>query len=300
MRGAPKFQYLLAALAGSVLILVPFLWGRWLGPRLHPAADLRLGTADYSAAGSSEGGCPPGARPGPAGVTVDATARGFRFVVKTPANYDPGRLHPLIVVYAPAGFSAPLSEQLVGLTHLATASGFVIVYADSQPLTIPNILELGTIPQRVAEKWCIDRQRIYFTGHSDGGTVATALAVLEPTRAVPAGIAPSAAGFRRQDLAAYPCPPPLPVMVMHNRDDRLFPGYGREAARWWAECNRCDPGTEPPPGTTTVVYQACSAPTVYFERRGRHQDWPNLNQEVIDFFRRATLRRAAGRPLESR
>jgi polyhydroxybutyrate depolymerase len=207
--------------------------------------------------------------------------------VKTPANYDPLRAHPLIVVYAPHGANRFLSERFVGLSHAATEAGFVIAYADSHSLEPRHLQELGRIPGEVAMRWCIDPGRVFFTGHSDGGTAATALAVLGKATPAPAAIAPSAAGFRRDDLEAYACPAPIPVMVLQNRDDELFPGFGRGAAEWWAGCNGCDRSRPEPRADGCVVYPDCrsGAATLFCESEGEHAVWPERNRSLLEFFR---------------
>ncbi len=207
-------------------------------------------------------------------------------MVKTPANYDPTRAHPLIVVYAPRFVSRTLSERFVGLTHDATAEGFLIAYADSRTLSPPAIDDLGTVPERIALRWCVDERRVFFTGHSDGGTVSTALAVLGKAPLAPAAIAPSAAGFRREDLEGYACPPPLSVMVLHNRDDGLFPGYGAGAASWWVKCNGCEVERPEKREDGCVSYPACASgvTTLDCESEGSHLDWPARNRALLDFF----------------
>ena len=89
-----------------------------------------------------------------------------------------------------------------------------------------------------------------------------------------------------KDLAEYSCPEPLPVMVMHSRNDTAFPGYGAEAARWWAACNRCDPTPGPKDAHGCVAYPKCAngVPTLYCEGSGAHEDWPPMNTAVLDFF----------------
>jgi polyhydroxybutyrate depolymerase len=227
--------------------------------------------------------CAAGARPGAAGESAaEATPAGTRYMVKTPANYDSTRAHPLIVVFAPHGVNRLLSERFVGLTRAATRAGFVIAYADSRPLGAKILEDLGRIPALVAGRWCIDERRVFFTGHSDGGTAATALVVLRQSLS-PAAIAPSAAGFRGVDLAAYACPPRVAVMVEHGRNDELFPGFGREAADWWAACNGCS-GTPEPRSDGCLVYPSCSPGG---EGAGRHLDWPGNNQRLLEFFESA-------------
>jgi len=232
--------------------------------------------------------CSAGSRPGPSGVSPrEETPDGTRYLVRTPANYDATRAHPLIVVFAPHGVSRWLSERFVGLTRAATRAGFVIAYADSRTLDRQAIEELGRIPALVASRWCIDERRVFFTGHSDGGTLATVVTVLG--KAIPpAAIAPSAAGFRDVDLATFACPAPVAVMVQHSGSDELFPGFGREAADWWAACNGCR-GKPEPRSDGCLAYPSCSSGgvTLYCESAGRHIDWPRNNERVLEFFESA-------------
>jgi polyhydroxybutyrate depolymerase len=212
----------------------------------------------------------------------------MRYYVRTPSNYDATVAHPLLMVYAAAGQSGLASERLTGLTPPATAAGFVVVYADHQPLGIRAIEQLGTIPGSVAKTWCIDEKRVYLTGHSNGGTIATAMAVLDRTKHLPAAIAPSAAGVRDKDLAAYQCPASIPVMIMHGAKDTLFPGWGAQTAAWWAACNHCDVTKSKPVEGGCLAYQHCEsgAPTLYCEGSGGHRDWPALNHLMLEFFAR--------------
>lgn len=264
----------------------------WMARRhLRPAWEAAPAPHDYPAAGPGEIPCPAASPP----VASARTAAGVGWVVRAPANYDPTRRHPLLVVFAPRGSNRYLSERFVGLTRQATAAGFLVAYADGPPLDEATIAELGSLPGLVARSWCVDPSRIAFTGHSDGGTVATALAVVHPTPGVPAAIAPSAAGFRREDLARYPCPPPLPVMVMHNAGDSLFPGYGREAAGWWAECNACADGPRDA-GGGCVRWTGCAGDveTLFCESPGGHLAWPDRNGALLEFLRRARRPGAGG------
>jgi polyhydroxybutyrate depolymerase len=192
------------------------------------------------------------------------------------------------MVYAPAGQNRGDSERLTGLTPAATGTGFVVAYADHRPLGVSTIEQLGTIPGLVARKWCIDEKRVYVTGHSDGGTVALALAVLDRTKDLPAAIAPSAAGWTGKDLEAYRCRAPVPVMIMHSANDSLFRGWGLQTAGWWAACNRCDVAKTKKVEGGCLAYQQCApgGATLYCEGTGSHRDWPNLNRVMLEFFTR--------------
>jgi|CXWL01.1.fsa_nt_gi polyhydroxybutyrate depolymerase len=246
-----------------------------------------LGEALY-AVNSNTLHCDPGTKPGHAGASNDEqTPVGIRYMVKTPANYNSNIAHPLLMVYAPARTNRYESEDFVLLTQEATAAGFIVAYADHRTMSPKSIGELAEIPGLIEQKWCIDRKRIFLTGHSDGGTAAMAIAFLDGTKHIPAAIAPSAMGIRGEDLSAYQCPAPLPVMLMHSGQDRLFPGYGKEAIQWWAACNGCEATPPVKDANGCVTYKKCKneVATRYCEGTGSHTTWPGNNKAIIEFFR---------------
>ena len=191
------------------------------------------------------------------------------------------------MAYAPARTNRYESENFVSLSQEATAAGFIVAYADHHAMNPETIEKLAGIPELIEKKWCIDKKRIFLTGHSDGGTAAMAIAFINGTKHIPAAIAPSAAGIRGEDLKAYQCPNPLPVMVMHSSQDRLFVGYGKEAIQWWAACNGCDAAGLVKDADGCVTYRGCknNVITRYCEGAGTHPEWPGNNRAIIDFFR---------------
>ena len=232
--------------------------------------------------------CDSGTKPGTAGASNDEkTSAGIRYMVKTPINYDASIAHPLLMVYAPARTNRYESEDFMHLTQVATSAGFIVAYADHRTMTPETIEVLADIPGEIEKKWCIDKKRIFLTGHSDGGTTAMGIAFLNGAKHIPAAIAPSAAGIRGEDLKEYSCPNPLPVMVMHSSQDTLFPGYGKEAIQWWATCNGCETASPVKDADGCVTYRGCknNVTTRYCEGTGTHPEWPENNKAIIDFFR---------------
>jgi len=232
--------------------------------------------------------CDPGAKPGHAGASNDEqTSAGIRYMVKTPANYNANIAHPLLMVYAPARTNRYESEDFMDLTQEATVAGFIVAYADHRKMTPETIEALAEIPGLIEKKWCVDKKRIFLTGHSDGGTAAMGIAFINGTKHSPAAIAPSAAGIRGEDLKEYHCPNPLPVMVMHSSHDTLFPGYGSEAIQWWAACNGCETAIPIKDADGCVTYKGCknNVTTRYCEGTVTHPEWPGKNKAIIDFFR---------------
>jgi polyhydroxybutyrate depolymerase len=230
-------------------------------------------------------------KPGKAGASNGLSSHdGFQYNVRTPANLNPTYAHPLLVVYAPAGYSAQKSEALSRLTTESTRRGFIVAYVGSRPLSLPTLRGLAQIPKEVASSWCVNPNRVYATGHSDGGTVSTALAILKETKGTVSAIAPSAAGFSGKDLEAFQCPAAIPVMIMHGKQDTHFPGWGREAALWWARCNACD-FAKPlvPHHDGCASFEGCvpGGQTVYCEGAWAHEDWPPLRNRIIQFLESA-------------
>ena len=232
--------------------------------------------------------CDSGTKSGLIGASDDEkTSAGIRYMVKTPANYHATIAHPLLMVYAPARTNRHESEKFMSLTQEATAAGFIVAYADHRAMSPDTIEKLADIPGLIEQKWCIDHTRIFLTGHSDGGTVAMAIAFLNGTKHIPAAIAPSAAGIRGEDLKAYQCPNPLPIMIMHSSQDSLFPGYGKEAIQWWAACNGCGTVGLVKDAGGCVTYTGCknNVITRYCEGTGKHTEWSGRNKAIIDFFK---------------
>ena len=252
---------------------------------VHPGK--MLGEAVY-AVNNNTLRCDPGIKPGNAGASKDEkTSAGIRYMVKTPVNYNASIAHPLLMVYAPGGKTRYESENYMSLTQEATTAGYIVAYADHRKMTTQTIEELAEIPGLIEKKWCIDKKRIFLTGHSDGGTTAMGIAFIDGTKHIPAAIAPSAVGIRGEDLKEYNCPTPLPVMVMHSSHDTLFPGYGKETIQWWAACNGCDTASPVKDADGCVTYSGCknNVATRYCEGTGSHTEWPRNNKALIDFFK---------------
>jgi len=245
-----------------------------------------LGRFDYPIPLAAKA-CPTGAVSGDPGVADGiSTTSGIQFNVRTPANYHGNYAHPLLVVFSPAGFSARTTEDFTGLTTAATAAGFIIAYVNSYPLNVELIPRMAEVPKAVSERWCVNARRIYFTGHSAGGTIASALAFLPQSHGLAAGIAPSSAGVRGSDMQAYQCPPPLKVLIFHGAKDHLFPGYGREMASWWARCNGCEAQASSSVGSGCIEYHGCrqGGETIYCEGDHGHMQWPDRNMQLLKFF----------------
>ena len=225
------------------------------------------------------------------------------FILRAPQNFDPLVRHPLVVVFPPAGHNSQRSELFSDFTTAATSRGFIVLYLGHQGLNQNQIERLGTLVSEVSNAWCVDKQRVFFTGHSDGGTVAHVLAQHDwrqhsesqqpknesqnqhETVIRPAKIAPSAAGIRADDLNTMGCRYQTPVMIMHGAADKLFPGFGQSAKNWWLECNQCkDIVTQV--NNECEIYSDCANnnEVIYCESAGGHRRWDQSREDIIGFF----------------
>ena len=277
----------LYALFIFVFIGLPAFGFYWFKNNTYSTDALQMARFDYPDRLTS---CTANRKPGLAGHSEGLkTENGFQFRVKTPSNYQSNFAHPLLVVYSPS-IMGSMMERFVGLTHHATRRGFIIAYVDGKPLSIQSIAELGEAPNEIMKQWCIDSNRIYLTGHSDGGTVSSALAFLPESPVKPRAIAPSAAGINAEEYANIECPDPVSVMVLHNRNDSHFPGFGKQAAQWWAQCNQCNATPSPTKSESCERFENCKTgkETLFCHPEGGHIQWPKLNEEMMGFFQRQT------------
>lgn len=234
--------------------------------------------------------CPEGQKAGTAaGADNLLTPGGVAYNVRTPSDYEPTHAHPLIVVFSPrvTNATAAALETFTQLGPDATARGYVIAFVEwFDPVPVPNRLDVDTIRTDVSANWCVDDERVFYTGHSDGGSVTTLLAALHD--APVAAMAPSAAGIEAINAQAYGCDSAVPTMVIHSADDTLFPipAHGIGAADHWASCFGCAALT--PVANGCAAYSGCAegAEVQYCETTGDHYTWHGLNQSMLDFFDR--------------
>jgi acetyl esterase/lipase len=104
---------------------------------------------------------------------------GLKINVRTPANYDRTRAHPLLVAFPPGGFGRLASESYYSMTAAATERGFIVAFPDSRPLSKSMVELYSKVADAVAAQWCIDRERVVFLGHSDGASASYGISLLE-------------------------------------------------------------------------------------------------------------------------
>jgi polyhydroxybutyrate depolymerase len=274
--------FLRRLVAIGALILAVAMFRFWLNsPPPRPQA------ASAGADAGVPSACPEGSRAGRPDIEEKVkTPQGLRIVIRSPRDYDATRAYPLLVVFPPAGLNPRRSEAFYNLTSQATRRGFIVAYSDYMPLTREAVAAQATVAAVVQRLFCVDAGAIAFLGHSDGGSVAEGLVTFARNlSAPPRAVVASAAGVTRADLVEAACPKALSIMIIHNRSDRLFPDFGRSAAEYWRNCAGCAAIDLGALTSECREYQGCSGDrrVVYCETADRHELWPNLNKEILDF-----------------
>lgn len=229
--------------------------------------------------------CPGGSRPGKAGKADGLKSPGgVLYNVRTPADYVPTVARPLVVVFSPSGANQNTTEPYTGLTDPALKRGTIIAYAD---WVEPNggFKNAATVVTKIMADYCIDEHRIYLTGHSDGASVANTIPAFLDKPPV-AAVAPSAGGT--SPSASDPCPKqaPLPFMIMHSKNDMVFPGLGAKFRSYLIKCQGCgSPPTTLPNGCQE--YGGCKGGVAiwYCEGTNPHSLFPKeMGEKIFDFF----------------
>lgn len=175
------------------------------------------------------------ATPGEATVPLTAGGRAGSYVQQLPAGYD-GR-HPMPVVFDFHGYAEPASLQvtLSGLGTYGEHHGFITVTpAVTEPVPLweatigsQDMAFVGGVFDAVDRTLCVDRNRQYATGYSNGAFLSSAIACQYAGRV--AAVAP-VAGI--QDIAGCKPSRPVPVVAFHGTADPYvhFDGSPSKAA----------------------------------------------------------------------
>ncbi len=230
--------------------------------------------------------CAPGSRTGNADRDVLETPAGLKITVRSPGNYDATRAYPLIVAFPPAGVDREAAERFYDITTEATRLGYLVAYSDHVRLSRAAVVMQASVAATVLKAFCVDTDRIAFLGHSDGGAMSEGLPVFaEELNPRPHVIVASAAGISKADISSAPCPPVHAVMIVHNREDHLFPDYGRDMALYWGKCASCNSAAMEWPAAGCRDLPDCRAGrrVAYCESSSPHSRWPKMNTQILDF-----------------
>lgn len=232
-------------------------------------AALADGATDATAPGDGASGGACGFVGLPAGdhtVMIDWDDRTRTFHVHVPPSYDGSTAVPVMLNFH--GYTSNAGQQIAlsGMNDKSDEEGFIAVHGEgwgsaqswnggqccgaAMEENLDDVGLVRAIIDDLASRACIDRERIYATGMSNGGFLSHRLAC--EAGDVIAAIAPVAGvlGIPEED-----CTPPraVPVMHFHGTNDTLVPYGGSSFSGFpsvpdtmmgWAERNGCTAGPD--------------------------------------------------------
>jgi polyhydroxybutyrate depolymerase len=259
------------------------------------------GAAGASRGGPSSGcGKAPRDRPGGVQVSIDAGAAGDgmrSYYLSIPSGYDPNKPHRLIIGYPGTDWTGkmiqpyldletdrredeifaypdPLVRDLVGWGRL----GGWLLGPNAEPAKgNQDVAFTSALLDDLEENYCIDRSRVFVTGHSWGGDMAQVVSCFIGDRF--AASIPIAANrpywFEKADGTSETCVGKTATWTMFGSGDEHFgaqesyPGqFGDECRDFWltaAHCSGADANQMLPYGSghECFDYSGCDRPTRY-------------------------------------
>lgn len=225
---------------------------------------------------------------------------------------------PLLIVIHGAFSDAREIEWETGFSDLSDREGFIVAYPEGIGLfglfqhwnaghccgkamddNIDDVGFIRTVSEQLTAHFALRPGRAYVVGISNGGMMAYRVAAEHPDHFAAVAGVNTTVGSRRSPtaMARRIAPPrqPVPVLIMHGRDDRTIPYEGgprqgdeqgqvydsvAESIDFWIEHNRCDREA-----TKTTLRQgavdrtewrgaAGSAPVLLYRLNGWGHYWP--------------------------
>lgn len=182
-----------------------------------------------------------------------------------PSGYLPTSSIPLVLDFHGHGGSAKSQERLTGFSELADREDFLVVYPEgtvgpdgktgwgtgpAKDPTVNDVHFVSDLLTRLQATLCIDPQRIYATGFSNGGAMAAMLACIMASRI--AAFAPVSGSYFPLVGGCHPSQP-VPIMEFHGTADMVVPYDGSFLLNlpavpfWlgeWARHDGCSPRPE--------------------------------------------------------
>ncbi len=185
--------------------------------------------------------------------------------VHLPAGYQAGREYPLVMSFHGHGSNAAEQERRTGFSQLADQQGFIAVYPQglvgSDHLTgwatgpkqdpqVDDVRFVSDLLGALETSFCVDPQRLYASGFSNGGAMTNLLACDLTNRF--AAFAPVSGSYTPVKGGCHP-QRPVPILAIHGTGDTVVPYTGNVAKAYppitmwldnWAKLDDCQHGPQ--------------------------------------------------------
>jgi polyhydroxybutyrate depolymerase len=231
------------------------------------------------------------------------------YLLHLPAGYQSDRRQPLVIFLHGASRPSPTllsdGEQMTGLSSLSDHVDLIAVYPEGTASSAqhirwdigspddPNtddVLFVSDLLNHLQAVLCVDEQRIYVTGFSNGGGMAGVLACALAGRI--AAFAPVSGSFYSPLLIAGGCHPtrPVPILDIHGTADEKVAYAGDPTQgfppiqQWlqdWATRDGCQQGPTTfltQPQVRAEQWSGCqgNATVIHYRIIGGRHLWPTV------------------------
>lgn len=233
-----------------------------------------------------------------------------------------GEARPLIIALHASGSSGSLMARATGLTEIAEAAGYMIVYPNGTGLAIDartwnsggccgyaqmhkvdDVAFLRALVEKLSKDGLADPQRVYLVGVSNGGMMAYRMAAEAPGLFKAVAVVSAVLDVSPETVKA-----PMPVLHIHGSEDPFIPflgGIGKQEVsqlprisvartiETWVKAN----GAEPRPAVTDIpdsandgttirqyTYRSKTDPqsVVLYEVKGGGHAWPGAVIPIVN------------------
>jgi polyhydroxybutyrate depolymerase len=273
----------------------------------HAAATQPVPVSGTLATASGGSGCGQRATQGSAMYSLQSGGHTRQVIVHVPAHYTGKTKVPLVLNLHGSESTAQAQELFSGMDATSDADGFIVAYPQAlipagggYDWNIPGVPLLGgqnppanaasdvsfltSLVTVLAARYCVDPSRVYATGMSGGGRMASQLGC-DASQTI-AAVAP-VAGLRFPS----PCPAarPVPVIAFHGTADAVDPFQGNGQPYWtysvptaaqrWAVKDGCQASSPHIVRNTSYLlteYQGCAsnAAVELYAVGGEGHEWP--------------------------
>lgn len=227
-------------------------------------------------------------------IDVDGTNR--TFILDVPETLQPGKPVPLLLDFHGFGHSAAGVWRVSGFRELGTRERFITVYPQGLGVQLLGRQDAGweifrldgnrelafvkKLLDQLEQQYCIDRQRVFATGFSNGAFLSHLLACSMGDRI--AAIAPVGGG--PLELACTPSRP-VSVIIHHGRNDAVVPvDRARQLFETWKKLDGCTAQRSNDPGTCSRALDCRDGVSVvYCEGDGEHRWPPDATLRIWEF-----------------
>lgn len=232
---------------------------------------------------------------------IESGGQTRQYLLHVPATYKPDTPAALVLVFHGAGISAERFVSYSQFSNVADREGFLIVYPQglgevwNPSPGSRDVQFIRDLINHLHERCSVDPNRIYASGHSNGGAMVDRLACELADRIAAIG---TVSGAYQRPAECSPSRP-VPVFAIHGTADTIVPYEGiPEWASAWAQRNGCDPEPADIPHNVLIGEKKWSncregADVILYTIQDLGHDWTHdlidFGQTIWDFFEQHPL-----------